>query len=160
MSLTKTQSRFRFSRASRLLKPLEFQAVFDARKACRGQWLTVHRYQPSQSRACSENEQIEFIEQNHSTSRLGLIVAKRLVAASARRNLIRRVVREYFRTTPAIFPPGDWIIRLHESPFRVKKGDVTPTRLQVVTGLRRDLAQVLNRIAGQTAREKQASVPQ
>ena len=155
MSLTKTQSRFRFSRASRLLKPLEFQAVFDARKACRGQWLTVHRYQPSQSRACSENEQIEFIEQNHSTSRLGLIVAKRLVAASARRNLIRRVLREHFRTTPAAFPAGDWIIRLHESPFRVKKGEVAPTRLQVVTGLRTDIRQIMNRVAGHIRKEKQ-----
>ena len=155
MSLTKTQTRFRFSRASRLLKPLEFQAVFDARKACRGQWLTVHRYQPSQSRACSENEQIEFIEQNHSTSRLGLIVAKRLVAASARRNLIRRVLREHFRTTPAAFPAGDWIVRLHESPFRVKKGEVAPTRLQVVTGLRTDIRQIMNRVAGHIRKEKQ-----
>lgn len=155
MSLTKTQPRFRFSRASRLLKPSEFQAVFDARKACRGQWLTVHRYQPSQTRACSENEQIELIEQSHSTSRLGLIVAKRLVAASARRNLIRRVLREHFRTTPAAFPAGDWIIRLHESPFRVKKGEVAPTRLQIVTGLRKDIQQILNRVAGQVRKEKQ-----
>ena len=155
MSFSQTQSRFRFSRASRLLKPLEFQAVFDARKACRGQWLTVHRYQPSQSRACSENEQIEFIEQNHSTSRLGLIVAKRLVAASARRNLIRRVLREHFRTTPAAFPAGDWIVRLHESPFRVKKGEVAPTRLQVVTGLRTDIRQIMNRVAGHIRKEKQ-----
>ena len=155
MSFTKTQSRFRFSRASRLLKPSEFQAVFDARKACRGQWLTVHRYQPSHSRACSENEQIEIIVQNHSASRLGLIVAKRLVAASARRNLIRRILREHFRTTPEAFPPGDWIIRLHESPFRVKKGEVAPTRLQVVTGLRTDIQQILKRIAGHIRKETQ-----
>lgn len=159
MSFTKTQSRFRFSRASRLLKPSQFQAVFDARKACRGQWLTVHRYQPGQPRACSKNEQTDTLESVNPTSRLGLIVAKRLVAASARRNLIRRVVREYFRTTPADFPPGDWIIRLHESPFRVKKGDISPTRLQVVTGLRRDLSQLLNRVANQIVREKQASAP-
>ncbi len=154
MSLTRTQPSFGFSRASRLLKPSEFQAVFDARKACRGQWLTVHRYQPSQSRACSENEQIDIIQESHATSRLGLIVAKRLVTASARRNLIRRVLREHFRTTPAAFPPGDWIIRLHESPFRVKKGEAAPTRLQVVTGLRTDVTQLMNRIAGQIRKEK------
>jgi ribonuclease P protein component len=155
VSLTKTQPSFRFSRASRLLKPSEFQTVFDARKACRGQWLTVHRYQPSQSRACSEQEQIDFIQENQSTSRLGLIVAKRLVAASARRNLIRRVLREHFRTTPAAFPAGDWIIRLHESPFRVKKGETAPTRLQVVTGLRTDVTLLMNRVAGQIRKEKQ-----
>ena len=154
MSLTKTQSRFRFSRASRLLKPSEFQAVFDARKACRGQWLTVHRYQPSHTRVCSENEQTDLIEQPETASRLGLIVAKRLVAASARRNLIRRVLREYFRTSPTVFPPGDWIVRLHESPFRVKKGEAAPTRLQVVTGLRTDVMQLMNRVAGQIKKEK------
>ena len=157
MSFTKIQSRFRFSRASRLLKPLEFQTVFDARKACRGQWLTVHRYQPSQSRACSDNEQTDLIESANPSSRLGLIVAKRLVAASARRNLIRRVLREYFRTTPVSFPPGDWIIRLHESPFRVKKGEAAPTRLQVVTGLRTDVTQLMNRIAGQIRKENPGS---
>ena len=157
MSFTKIQSRFRFSRASRLLKPLEFQAVFEARKACRGQWLTVHRYQPSQSRACSDNEQTDLIESANPASRLGLIVAKRLVAASARRNLIRRVLREYFRTTPESFPPGDWIIRLHESPFRVKKGEAAPTRLQVVTGLRMDVTQLMNRIAGQIRKENPGS---
>ena len=153
MSFTKTQTRFCFSRASRLLKPSEFQTVFDARKACRGQWLTVHRYQPSQSRARSETEQTDIIESANASSRLGLIVAKRLVAASARRNLIRRVLREYFRTTPASFPPGDWIIRLHESPFRVKKGALAPTRLQVVTNLRTDVMQLMNRVAGQIKKE-------
>lgn len=157
MSFTKTQSRFSFSRASRLLKPSEFQTVFDARKACRGQWLTVHRYQPSQSRACSDNEQTDIIESANAISRLGLIVAKRLVAASARRNLIRRILREHFRTTPASFPPGDWIIRLHESPFRVKKGEAAPTRLQVVTGLRTDVTQLMNRVAGQIKKEKPGS---
>jgi len=80
-------------------------------------------------------------------------VAKRLVAASARRNLIRRVLREYFRTTPAAFPPGDWIIRLHESPFRVRQGEAAPTRLAVVTGLRQDVTHLVNRIAGQIERE-------
>lgn len=148
MSFIQTPSRFRFSRASRLLKPSEFQTVFDARRACRGQWLTIHRHKPAVN---------ETPEADPPARRLGLIVAKRLVSASARRNLIRRVLREHFRTSPVDFPPGDWIIRLHESPFRVKKGDPAPTRLQVVTGLRRDLTQLLNRIAGQMAREKLAA---
>ena len=143
-----TSNRFRFSRASRLLKPSEFQAVFDARKACRGQWLTVHL-----AGAVVEAEIPEQIATNPSASRLGLIVAKRLVPAAARRNLIRRVLREYFRTTRNVFPAGDWIIRLHESPFpspaRVRKGVPIPTRLQVVAGLRTDLAQILKRVARQ-----------
>ena len=56
-----------------------------------------------------------------------------------------------------MFPPGDWIIRLHESPFRVRKGEASPTRLQIVTGLRRDVTQLVNRIAGQIEREKRES---
>jgi ribonuclease P protein component len=141
-----TSNRFRFSRASRLLKPSEFQAVFDARKACRGQWLTVHR-----AGDVVQADTPEQIETDSAACRLGLIVAKRLVPAAARRNLIRRVLREYFRLTRDAFPAGDWIIRLHESPFpspaRVRKGVPLPTRLQVITGLRTDLAQILKRVA-------------
>lgn len=89
--------------------------------------------------------------------RLGLIVAKRLVPTAARRNLIRRVLREYFRTTRDAFPSGDWIIRLHESPFpsraKLRKGAPAPTRLTVVTGLRQDLTQILQRIARQIQKE-------
>ena len=146
-------SRYRFSRTSRLLKPSEFQTVFDARKACRGQWLTVHRTEASSAKTVQAAEHAESITNDNAASRLGLIVAKRLVPAAARRNLIRRVVREYFRTTRDAFPPGDWIVRLHESPFpspaRIRKGTPVPTRLQVVTGLRADLTQILERVAKQ-----------
>lgn len=147
-------SRFRFTRASRLLRPSEFQTVFDARKACRGQWLTVHRTEVSPAAWAETEELAESITtDNNTASRLGLIVAKRLVPAAARRNLIRRVVREYFRTTRDAFPPGDWIVRLHESPFpspaRIRKGAPVPTRLHVVAGLRTDLTQILKRVANQ-----------
>ena len=133
--------RYRFSRVSRLLKPSEFQAVFDARKAIRGQWLTAHRSDDpaheSVDLACSRQP------------RLGIVVAKRLVPTAARRNLIRRVLREYFRLHPEQFLAGDWIIRLHESPFpsptRVRAGAVRPTRAHLVKGLREDLVRVLGR---------------
>ena len=170
MSVTQTSSRYRFSRASRLLKPSEFQTVFDARKAYRGQWLTAHRTigRPVSTEA---EELLQTVasdtvpslslspgsSSNPNSSRLGLIVAKRLVPAAARRNLIKRVVREYFRTTREAFLPGDWIIRLHESPFpsaaRIRKGAAVPTRLQVVTGLRSDLTQILKRVASQLRKE-------
>ena len=158
MSFTQTQSRFRFSRASRLLKPSEFQTVFDARKACRGQWLTVHRTDTESIPAAStSSEQTDLIDTGNPASRLGLIVAKRLVPAAARRNLIRRVLREYFRTTQEAFPAGDWIVRLHASPFpsraRIRKGDPVPTRLQIVSGLRTDLTQILKRAAGHIKKE-------
>ena len=158
MSFNQTSSRYRFNRASRLLKPSEFQTVFDARKACRGQWLTAHRTVGRPASAEAE-ELLEAVAAepvpsfSPNPSRLGLIVAKRLVPAAARRNLIKRVVREYFRTTRDAFPPGDWIIRLHESPFpspaRIRKGAPVPTRLQVVSGLRADLTQILKRVANQ-----------
>lgn len=154
---SRSPSRFCFGRASRLLKPSEFQTVFDARRATRGQWLTVHR---TEHLSATPDKIVELPEalltEVHGT-RLGLIVAKRLVPAAARRNLIRRVLREYFRTTREAFPPGDWIIRLHESPFpspaRVRKGAPVPTRLQVVSGLRADLTQILKRVARQAAKD-------
>ena len=172
MSVTQTSSRYRFSRASRLLKPSEFQTVFDARKAYRGQWLTAHRTIGRPVSAEAE-ELLQTVASdtvpsfslssgpssspNPNSSRLGLIVAKRLVPAAARRNLVKRVVREYFRTTREAFLPGDWIIRLHESPFpsaaRIRKGAAVPTRLQVVTGLRSDLTQILKRVASQLRKE-------
>lgn len=160
MKASQISTRYRFSRASRLLKPSEFQAVFDARKACRGQWLTVHRaHAVANAEANIDSPAVlpEYIVIADTSRRLGLIVAKRLVPAAARRNLIRRIVREYFRTTQDAFPAGDWIVRLHESPFpspaRVRKGAPVPTRYQVVSGLRSDLAQILKRVAGQMRKE-------
>ena len=155
MNSYQTSNRYCFRRASRLLKPSEFQAVFDARKACRGQWLTAHRTEASN--AALATEPLECLETDSPAQRLGLVVAKRLVPTAARRNLIRRVVREYFRTSRTAFPPGDWIIRLHESPFpspaKIRKGAPVPTRLQVVGGLRADLSQILKRIAHQIQKE-------
>jgi ribonuclease P protein component len=153
---TVIESRFCFGRASRLLKPSEFQVVFDARQAGRGQWLTLHRYLSNATGGGRPEKSSESLVIEAPRRRLGLVIAKRLVPASARRNLVRRVLREYFRTSPAAFPPGDWIIRLHESPFRIKKGETKPTRLSVVTGLRRDLTQLLNRVTGQMSRENKA----
>lgn len=136
--------RYRFSRVSRLLKPSEFQAVFDARKATRGQWLTAHRAET----AILESD---LVQPGNRNGRLGLVVAKRLVPTAARRNLIRRIVREYFRTHPEQFLSGDWIIRVHESPFptptKLRTGAVMPTRTQLVKGLREDLVRVLGRFS-------------
>ena len=134
--------------------------MFDARKACRGQWLTVHRAGAVVNADADVDSPAETPEQiaiEPTACRLGLIVAKRLVPAAARRNLIRRIVREYFRTTRDAFPAGDWIVRLHESPFpsptRVRKGAPVPTRHQVVSGLRTDLTQILKRVATQMRKE-------
>ena len=40
---------------------------------------------------------------------------------------------------------------------RVKKGEVAPTRLQVVTGLRTDILQIMKRVAGQIKKENPVS---
>ena len=155
MKSSLTSNRYRFRRASRLLKPSEFQAVFDARKACRGHWLTAHRAEAANAALAIEPP--ERLDTDSPVQRLGLVVAKRLVPTAVHRNLIRRVVREYFRTSREAFPPGDWIIRLHESPFpspaKIRKGALVPTRLQVVGGLRADLSQILRRIAHQIQKE-------
>ena len=118
--------------------------MFDARKATRGQWLTAHR-------ADTAILEPDTVLSGNRNGRLGLVVAKRLVPTAARRNLIRRIVREYFRTHPEQFLSGDWIIRLHESPFptpaKRRAGAVMPSRAQLVKGLREDLVRVLGRSA-------------
>jgi RNase P protein component len=99
---------------------------------------------------CPADASLALIDPDITSRRLGLIVAKRLVAASARRNMIRRIVREHFRTTPAAFPAGDWIVRLHESPS-VSKSDLRRYRL---TGLRGDLQILIG--VGANSQENQA----
>ena len=41
--------------------------------------------------------------------RLGIVVSKK-VAKANRRNLIKRIVREYFRLHPSLFPLGDVVV--------------------------------------------------
>jgi len=69
-----------FSKASRLLKPDEYQTVYK-----KGQWVT--------NRELIAN----FIRHNNSTSRLGVTVSKKVSKRAVDRNRIKRQFREWFR---------------------------------------------------------------
>lgn len=51
-----------------------------------------------------------------------------------------------------MFPSGDWVIRLRDSPFQSRHSESTPTRRQIVMDLRHDMVQLGDRIASQIRR--------
>ncbi len=83
----------RFTPAQRLLRPSEFQAVFDkaAFKIGEAQFLLLVRHN------------------GLSHSRLGLVIAKKKVRRSVDRNRLKRTVRESFRHHQAELPATDVI---------------------------------------------------
>lgn len=91
-----------FPKSHRLTKTDEFSSVFSFRKALRSTTFLLH-YRPRE------------IEQAGG-ARLGLVVAKRFLRRSVDRNLIRRVIREAFRTKHSDLPASDLILRLAVKP--------------------------------------------
>ncbi|HEX4869322.1 MAG TPA: ribonuclease P protein component [Moraxellaceae bacterium] len=83
----------RFPRSSRLLRPAEFQAVFD-----------------SAGFKVGESGFLLLVRPNGSDHpRLGLVIAKKKVRRSVDRNRLKRVVRESFRLHQAALPAADVI---------------------------------------------------
>jgi len=91
-----------FPKSHRLTKTDEFSSVFSFRKALRSTTFLLH-YRP------------RGIEQAGG-ARLGLVVAKRFLRRSVDRNLIRRLIREAFRTKQYDLPAHDLIVRLAVKP--------------------------------------------
>jgi ribonuclease P protein component len=83
-----------FPRSARIVKTDDFSSVFNFRKRISGQFITLH-YQYNQ----------------HSGSRLGLIVGKRTARLSVQRNYMKRILREMFRRYRADLPNLDIVIR-------------------------------------------------
>lgn len=69
-----------FSRASRLLKPAEFQRVFDAARRSADRYFTVL-----------------YCDSERPGPRLGFTVAKKKIPTAVGRNRVRRLARESFR---------------------------------------------------------------
>lgn len=53
--------------------------------------------------------------------RLGIVVAKRLVKAAVRRNLIKRICREQFRALRTTLPACDVVLRLAVKPVVIDR---------------------------------------
>lgn len=92
----------RFSKSYRLTRTDDFSSVFSFRKAIRSANFLLH-YRPR------KNGQFDG-------ARLGLVIAKRNLRRSVDRNLLRRLVREAFRTQRSELPCCDLIFRLASKP--------------------------------------------
>jgi ribonuclease P protein component len=80
----------------------DFSSVFSFRKAIRSTNFLLH-YRPR------GGERID-------SARLGLVIAKRHLRRSVDRNLVKRLVREVFRTQRSELPSCDLIVRLAVKP--------------------------------------------
>ena len=85
--------RYRYPPTLRLLRPREFQAVFDGAtfKVGEGHFLLLVR------------------PNSLGHPRLGLVIAKKKVRRSVDRNRLKRTVRESFRLSQSALPPADVI---------------------------------------------------
>lgn len=85
--------RYRFTPASRLLRPSEFKAVFDG---------AVYKV--------GESQFLFLVRPNGlHHPRLGLVIAKKKIRRSVDRNRVKRTVRESFRLHQADLPCADVI---------------------------------------------------
>ena len=82
-----------FTRSHRLITPADFQAVFKDPIRARSPYFTV---------LARENEEAK--------ARLGVIVAKRMVKRAVRRNAIRRIIRESFRSNQEVLAGLDIVV--------------------------------------------------
>ena len=91
-----------FPKYYRLTKTDEFSSVFGFRKALKSKHFLLHyRHRTA--------EEVPG-------ARLGLVVAKRFLRRSVRRNLIRRLAREHFRLMRCKLLSRDLILRLAAKP--------------------------------------------
>lgn len=80
----------RFPKTARLKKQAEFEALKSGSRSKGDRFFAV-RWKPADKR------------------RLGIVVSKK-VAKAYKRNLIKRIVREFFRIEPEFFPKGDVVV--------------------------------------------------
>ncbi|MDQ7988820.1 MAG: ribonuclease P protein component [Candidatus Dactylopiibacterium sp.] len=109
-----------FRPAYRLCKTDEYSSVFAFRRAVRGRYFVLH-YRPS----------------DHSTARLGVVVAKKLARRAVLRNFLKRMAREHFRHARESLPRHDLILRLNAPVVGVSKSE-----------LRADMSSIFRRLPG------------
>jgi ribonuclease P protein component len=88
----------RLRKEERLLKPAQFEAVFDARQSAGNKWLTLH-----------------WRENTLGHPRLGLVVSRRFGNAVAR-NRFKRRIRELFRRNKAVAGALDLLVLPAKKP--------------------------------------------
>jgi len=99
-----------FSRRCRIVKESEFSSIFRLRPIYKTGHFTLY---------------VRLNEVKY--PRLGVVTAKRLAPRAVTRNTIKRIVREFFRTTP--MQPIDCIVRLSK-PVNAKTRSAKTTFLK------------------------------
>ncbi len=94
---------FSFTHRDRLLNASQFTRVFD-----------------QATKSSSEFFTILSRENSIGQPRLGIVVAKRRANRSVDRNIIKRIIRESFRSNKAILPANDFIVIL-KRPIKIIK---------------------------------------
>ncbi len=91
-----------FTANHKLRKPSEFLLVFKSKKMYSGSFIKIHYNKCHNETECNN-------------SRLGLIVSKRVHKRANKRNYMKRVLRELFRTNQIYWPSSyDIIIRVQK----------------------------------------------
>lgn len=90
-----------FGRHSKLVSPAQFESALRTRPLARGSLLTFHwcNQPPTEGDGAG-------------LPKIGLVVPKRLVRLSVRRNAIKRVLREAFRHQQTFLRPGYYVFRV------------------------------------------------
>lgn len=112
-----------FPRSSRLLRPAEFQAVFDGAEVKVGDTGFLLLVRPN----------------GGDQARLGLVVAKKKVRRSVDRNRLKRVVRESFRLHRAALPAVDVIFMARNDLATLASADLHRALAQAWKRLRRKM---------------------
>jgi len=94
-----TATGFDFPKRYRLTKTDEYSSVFGFRRALKSPHFLLH-YRPRNG-------------DEGSWARLGVVVPKRLIKSAVRRNLVKRISRELFRTLRWQLPARDLVLRLN-----------------------------------------------
>lgn len=95
--------RLGFPPESRLLKPADFTAVFEQRRARRGKYFHLHYGHARLG---------EYKDSVAAGARLGIAVPKKLLKTAVHRNLVKRLARETFRQLQGFLDRRDFVLRL------------------------------------------------
>ncbi len=99
---------FGFGKQKRLLKPVEFQHVFDK----------------ANLRASTKNFLLIAAPNKLQHARIGFILARKNVRLAVQRNRIKRITREYFRHHCGDIPPLDIIVLARKGFDRLNNDDI------------------------------------
>lgn len=101
--------RQRFSRRRRIVASVIFRKALASRPGSRGDWFDVYCVAPLAVPVG------DGVPPEPGTSRLGLVVPKRICRSAARRNWIKRLVRESFRCEMPVSLAIDCVVRLRRA---------------------------------------------